>query len=280
MNFRNLHNILAPLVAIAAPVLLAGCDGASVEINGEQGKKLAELDLSGAPPHQVVVLGPDTVNITSGAKLAITVEGEGADQLRFTLKDGTLAVLREGKLWTGPSKAVVHVTMPAPDELVMTGSGRINAGALAAKAKVSILGSGDVATTQVASERLEANIIGSGSYRASGSAAELKLTIMGSGNADMAALKAGGAKVSIVGSGSGAFASDGTVKASIMGSGSVKVAGRASCTVSAMGSGKLVCEPGNGPVVHTEGHDDDEDKAEDAAEKAADAADKAADKTN
>lgn len=263
MKNRSFADHLIAVAALALPVLLTGCDGATVEINGEHGKKLAELDLSGAAPHQVLVLGPDRVNIHQGDKLAIKVSGDGADHVRFTLKDGTLGVLREGKLWNGPSKAVVDVTMPAPDELVMTGSGAIVAEALAPKAKISIVGSGDVATAKIAAEALKVTIAGSGNYRADGSAKRLKLSILGSGSADMAALKTDEAKVSIAGSGSGSFASDGAVKASIMGSGTVRVAGRATCTVSSMGSGKLVCEPGNGPVKRTS---DDADDAKDAGD--------------
>ncbi len=250
MNARRFAHAFAPLAALILPVLLSACDGVNVEINGDEGKLLSQLDLTGTPPHGLVLLGPDTVNIVQGDKLAITVSGdaEATKDLRFTLKDGTLGVLRKSKLWSGHSNVVVNVTMPAPTELVMTGSGKINAAALAAKAKITVAGSGDVVTDHVASDQLEVTIAGSGSYHAAGTTKVLELNIAGSGSADMGALKAGQAKVSIAGSGNTGFASDGDVKASIMGSGSVRVSGRATCTVSMLGSGKLVCEPGNGPV--------------------------------
>jgi hypothetical protein len=79
----------------------AGCDAGrmrpQVIINGGEGKPLAELDQSGAPPHGLILLGPDKVQLRHGDKLAISVEGDAANaaQLRFTLKDGTLAILRE-----------------------------------------------------------------------------------------------------------------------------------------------------------------------------------------
>jgi hypothetical protein len=49
----------------------------------------------------------------------------------------------------------VTVTMPAPDELTMTGSGTIVAPELAPRAKVNIAGSGDVETQALAIKRLE-----------------------------------------------------------------------------------------------------------------------------
>ena len=261
MECRDFPRALTLAALAALPLLLAGCDhGATITIDGDKGKPLSEIDLTGTPPHRLVVLGPDAVEITQGDKLAITVSGEQAEDVRFTLKDGTLGVLRKSKVWSGNGGATVKVTMPAPDELVMTGSGSITTDALARKAKVNIVGSGNVVSNKVSADKLAVVIAGSGSYRGGGSAKALKLDIIGSGSAEMAGLKADAAKVVIGGSGSAAFASDGPVKASIMGSGSVKVSGRATCTVHAMGSGALVCEPGSGPVNKT----DDDSDAKDA----------------
>jgi hypothetical protein len=86
----------APLAALGLAAMLAGCHQ-QVIINGGEGKELADLDQSGAPPHGLILLGPDKVQLRHGDKLAISVEGDAANaaQLRFTLKDGTLAILRE-----------------------------------------------------------------------------------------------------------------------------------------------------------------------------------------
>ena len=55
----------------------------------EKGKPLAEIDLTGAPPEEVVLLGPDEIRVTQGDKLAITVEGDKAvtDRLRQIAAD-------------------------------------------------------------------------------------------------------------------------------------------------------------------------------------------------
>lgn len=247
MKLGNFAKAFAPIIAVVMAAGVSGCDATNIKLNGEEGKPLAELDLTGAAPSELVLLGPDEVRVTTGDKLAITVEGDDAlkDQMRFTLKDGALGILRKDKTFSGSDKtAIVNVTMPAPAELVMAGSGKITAGALASAAKVTIAGSGQIETTAVQSDSLDVTIAGSGNYRAVGNVKSLKLTVAGSGSAAMDALKADTVKVTIAGSGSTTFASDGDVDATIMGSGDVTVKGRARCKVSAMGSGKLTCETG------------------------------------
>lgn len=250
MSFKSILRGLAPMAALAvAAAASGGCDGIRnhVSINGEEGKKLADLDLTGTAPNKVMLLGPDSVRIATGDKLAITVEGDPqvTEAMRFTLKDGTLGILRKSGKWDGDEgRATINVTMPAPSKLMMAGSGRIDAAALASdKARVTIAGSGTVETSRVETAELKVDIAGSGSYRAAGNAKTLKLSMAGSGDARLEGLKVVDAKIDIAGSGDSAFASDGTVRANIMGSGEVRVIGRATCTVKSMGSGRLVCEP-------------------------------------
>lgn len=246
-KFGNFARAMGPVVAMALAAGVAGCDG-KVTINGDEGKPLAELDLTGKAPDELVLAGPDEVRITQGDKLSITVEGdqEVKDQLRFSLKDGSLAIHRKDKLLGSGSKvAIVNITMPAPREIVMAGSGKIAVAQLAPKASVTVAGSGTIESSGLSGESLDLTIAGSGDFRAAGNVRSLDMTIAGSGSAQMDALKVEKADVSIAGSGSTTFSSDGEVDASIVGSGNVTVKGRARCTVSAMGSGKLVCE---GPV--------------------------------
>lgn len=247
MNFKldKLAKALAPAIALVIAAGVSGCDGSKIALNGDEGKPLSELDLSGTPPEELVLLGPDEVHIQHGDKLAISIEGaaEVKDALRFTLKQGSLGILRKDKTLSKEGKpAVITVTMPAPKGLTMAGSGRIQADALARAAKVTIAGSGNVETPSVEGDKLDLTIAGSGSFRGAGNVKQLELTVAGSGSAAMDALKAENAKVTIAGSGDATFASDGEVNASIIGSGNVTVKGRARCKLSAMGSGKLVCE--------------------------------------
>lgn len=247
MKFGHILNSLAPVFALAMAAGVSGCDGANFKINGEEGKKLADLDLSGKAPDELALLGPDQVELTEGDKLAITVDGdpEAVEQVRFTLKDGTLGILRADKNWSGGDKlAVIHVTMPAPRDVAMLGSGTITAATLGRDAKVVIAGSGRIETQGLGGGKLDVTMPGSGTIRAAGNIDDLDLTILGSGNAQLDAVRTGKAKVTIAGSGGTAFTSDGEVEATILGSGSVTVRGRARCTVSAVGSGKLICENG------------------------------------
>ncbi len=245
MRFYHFMRALAPVAAIAIAASLSGCDKAHINIDGEEGKPLSELDLTGDAPGKIVLLGPDEVRITAGAKLAITVAGEKdiTDAMRFTLKDGTLGILRKNGHWNNGGIATVNIIMPAPAEITVAGSGTIHATTLAKDAKVVIAGSGNIETPNVIADSLDVTIAGTGSYRAAGNAASIKLSIVGSGDATMDALKAGNARINIAGPGSSAFASDGDVTANIIGSGEVRVRGRATCKVSAAGSGRLVCEP-------------------------------------
>lgn len=252
LKFGKFAKALGPIIAVALAGAVAGCDG-NVTFNGEEGKPLAELDLSGKAPEELVLAGPDEVRVTTGDKLAITVEGdpEATDQLRFSLKDGSLAIHRKDKMFgSGDKVAIVNVTMPAPREVVMAGSGKISAAQLASKAEVTVAGSGTIESNGVAGEVLGVTIAGSGNFRAAGNVKSLEMTIAGSGSAQMDALKVDKADVTIAGSGSTTFASDGDVEASIAGSGNVTVKGRARCTVSTMGSGTLVCE---NPVQQKDG---------------------------
>lgn len=254
MNFRfsRFTKAFAPIIAIALAAGAAGCAG-KIKVNGEEGKPLSELDLTGKAPGELVLAGPDEVRVTTGDKLAITVEGdaEARDQIRFSLKDSSLAIHRADKTFGSGSKAaIINVTMPAPRELIMAGSGKIIAPQLAPKAEVTIAGSGTVESATMASESLDLTIAGSGNFRAAGNVKKLDMTIAGSGSAQMDALKVEKAAVSIAGSGSSTFSSDGEAEASIAGSGNVTVKGRARCSVSAMGSGKLICET---PVQQKDG---------------------------
>lgn len=257
MKFKQFARAFAPIAGIALAAAVAGCDGATIKLNDEEGKKLSELDLSGPAPEELVVAGPDEVQVSLGEKLAITVDGDpdAAAKMRFTLKDGTLGVLREGKLFDrdGGKVAVIHVTMPAPKQVMMAGSGKVVAATLARSAKVTVAGSGLVETASLDGDSLELTIAGSGSYRGAGKVTALDLNVAGSGAAQLDALRVDKAKVSIAGSGGVAFTSDGEVDAKIMGSGEVKVKGRARCKVSSMGSGRLVCET---PVENADPDDD------------------------
>lgn len=239
---QQIFKRLAPVAALALGTTVAGCD-MNIKINGEEGVPLAELDTSGDAPTGLALLGPDAVVITQGETLDIDLEGdpEAIEAMRFTLEGGTLGILRDNDIYDGNGQVTVRVTMPAPSDLTMAGSGTIESNAVASSAEITSAGSGSINVTGVDAEDLEITIAGSGSIRASGTADRLEVTIAGSGGVNMPELKADEAEVSIAGSGSVSFASDGKVEANIMGSGSVTVTGDATCELNSMGSGTLTC---------------------------------------
>ena len=232
---------MAPAAVMAIGLTLSGCN---ISINGDEGVPLAELDQSGDAPTGVALLGPDTIIISEGDTLGITVEGNDkvVEAMRFTLEGGTLGVMRDSDIWDGDDKATVRVTMPAPEDLNMAGSGRIEVATMASQANINIAGSGTIEVTAIASDSLEVAMAGSGSVKASGTSKSLEVAVVGSGKTDLSGLKVDTAEISIAGSGDVNLASDGTVEANIAGSGNVTVTGEATCEVSSMGSGKVTCK--------------------------------------
>ena len=264
-----LHKIIkgiAPIAAMALGAAVSGCSDMDIKINGEDGVPLAELDMSGDAPTDLILFGPDTVIVSDGETLTIDVEGptDAQEALRFTLADGTLGIMRkpdEGKI---DGKATVRVTMPAPESITMAGSGRIETVGMAENADINILGSGWLSVASLSASKADVNLMGSGGADVGGSAESLDLNVAGSGKADMKGLKVERADVNVLGSGNATFASDGKVDASIMGSGTIRVIGRATCEINAMGSGKLICEN----VSDAEPVEEEVAKAEPKAKKA------------
>lgn len=244
MQIARVLSKFAPALALAAAAGLAGCDNMDVQIGDEEGVPLSELDISGDAPTSLVLAAPDNVVITSGEEFAINVEGtaEARERMRFALDGDSIAIHREGNDWQEGETATINVTMPAPESLVMAGSGMISTDGMASDAAITIAGSGTITAQAIDAESLEVTVAGSGTVAASGNTDVLELTIAGSGSADMADLEADRAEVSVAGSGDATFASNGSVEASLVGSGTVRVRGSAECEASTIGSGRLICE--------------------------------------
>lgn len=244
MTHARLHR-LAPAALLALGLTLAGCDGADVEINGQKGVPLSEIEIAGAPPAKVFLASGDNVVITEGNTFAIKIEGTDTESLRFVRDKELIGITREDG-WNGNNKATIRITMPAPSEIIIGGAGTVKAPALANEADINIGGSGTVEFGRFNGQTLGINIGGSGTVRGAGTAKELKVLIGGSGEVEMPGLKADQAEVTIGGSGDVAFASDGTVEATIGGAGDVIVAGTATCTLNGFGAGTLTCKPVSG----------------------------------
>lgn len=244
MRFKKVLKALGPVVALAVGAGLSGCDNADIRLGGKEGVPLSDLDLSGEAPSEVILLGPDAVDIRDGERLAIQLEGseEAKARMRFVLEDGSLGILREKANRNESGVATVIITMPAPGKLTIAGSGRMTAASVSDAPEINVLGSGTLDLPSVSARKMNVNIAGSGTLEAAGAADVLDLNVMGSGSADMARLKVAEADINVAGSGDAVFGSDGEVNANIMGSGDITVRGSARCRVKSMGSGTLTCE--------------------------------------
>lgn len=243
---HKLAKQLAPVATLALGASLSGCAFIVSDFSNDiEGVPLTELDMSAPAPDSIVLAGPDKIIISEGDELAITLEGnsEAGEALRFDRDGDSLAIGRDSDVYDGSGQAIVRITMPAPQELTIAGSGDIESFSLADKADVTIAGSGDISFGPISSENLEISIAGSGSVSGSGTAQDLDIGIAGSGNVILTELNAQNADVEIAGSGNVEFASDGTVSANLVGAGDIVVTGSASCTSNNIGAGNLTCRP-------------------------------------
>lgn len=234
---------------IAGAALLAGTIGLSGCINissGFDGEPLAEFDQGGSAPTEISLAGPDDIVLAVGDSLSIEVEGDPdvIETLRFRRTGDSLGVGRDSDGSSLRGKAIIRVTMPAPEGVSIGGSGDIRTETLADKADIAIGGSGSVVVDTIASDRLEIAIGGKGSVSGSGTVKRLEIAIGGSGDINFEGVKADDVEISIAGSGDIELASDGKVEASIVGSGDIVVTGNATCNSTAVGSGNLTCTPG------------------------------------
>ncbi len=258
---------IAPVAALMLGVGLSGCE---VDINaGGDGVPLAELEMTGATPDSLSIAGPDKVIITEGETLDITVEGddEAVETLRFDLDGSDLSIYREDG-WDSGGSTTVRITMPAPRDINIGGSGDVETPVMADSASINIGGSGSVTVAEFDASRLDVNIGGSGTVNGAGSADRLEVRIGGNGNVNLNDLMAERAEVTIGGSGDVAFSSDGTVEATIAGSGDINVFGSAKCELNSVGSGDLNCAPRAGaepaadePATETETPQDEADES-------------------
>lgn len=245
---RILSKSLTPAIVLSMGLALSGCE---ININADgDGVPLAELQMEGAAPDSLSIAAPDQVIVTEGETLDITIEGsdEAAADLRFDLDGNDLAIYRESG-WDNSEATTIRITMPAPRDINIGGSGSVETAVMGSEASINIGGSGSVNVAAFEATTLDVNIGGSGEVSGAGSVEKLELVIGGSGDVKFGDVQVGDAEVTIGGSGDVAFASDGRVEATIAGSGEVNVVGDATCELNSFGSGDLNCAPRSEPAA-------------------------------
>ncbi|WP_120274736.1 head GIN domain-containing protein [Mangrovibacterium diazotrophicum] len=136
----------------------------------------------------------------------------------------------------------IYLVTPDLEELVLSGSGRIETESFAAdQFSVVVSGSGEIVTS-VNADELDAVISGSGKIFLEGACGEAEMGISGSGIIDAYDLAAGDCKVVVSGSGSAWVNVEDNLDVRISGSGNVHYINFPYVTSSTSGSGQVINE--------------------------------------
>lgn len=212
--------------------------------------------------HAVELTTIGTLILAQGEHEQLVVEGE--DNILAAIKsevaDGRLTISnREQNTRLHPTQPLVYrLTVKTVTEISLSGSGRIEAGALTlGQLAARISGSGDVviaqlttrgltihtngsgalAVHQMTTRTLEVHSSGSGSVTLAGQATQQTISLSGSGRYAAADLGSQDAQVRISGSGSATVRVAATLDVHISGSGSVHYLGQPTVTQQRSGSG-------------------------------------------
>lgn len=252
MRFRR-------LLALAAVIPLAGC----YTERGSGQVALASHDLAGFD--RVSLVGDGELAVGAGA-FGVTVSAEDNVMPSLTVEvDGDTLVLRRDSDWSDGVRPTFPiefmVTMPALDELRVSGSGAASVRDLAAAGELvltvagsgsiradsvraasivaEVEGSGTVSVDGVDLVRLASRIDGAGRVTATGRADELSVDIGGSGLHRSTSLRAASADVEIAGSGQALVWVEGALDVQINGSGTVTYRGDAAVTAVGAAAGQV-----------------------------------------
>jgi hypothetical protein len=188
---------------------------------------------------------PDVVVHVGGARSA-RAEGDArtiADLVVTVEGDRLVVKTRPGARWGGGrARTVVHVTTPALNAALASGSGDVRVDRVAgAGFRGSTSGSGNLTLGELKAETASLSSSGSGNVVVAGAVGRLDAVSTGSGNVDARRLTARSASVRTTGSGNvDAFAS-GEAEVFATGSGNATVLGTRTCRVRATGSGGVRC---------------------------------------
>ncbi|MHA6721969.1 head GIN domain-containing protein [Sphingomonas sp. RS2018] len=238
------------LILIAALPLAAcgiGDRGTGNDATAASSDAKAQRDFAVADFTNVVLAGPDDVEVRVGSAYSVRAEGPAdvLDRLDIHGSGATLSIGRQrtSGVWKSEGRGVrVIVTMPAITAASLTGSGNLTVDRVAGgDFAASIEGSGDLKLRQVAANALSLDIQGSGDIEVSGEAKTLAVKIAGSGNVEGDDLKAGGATILVAGSGNVEAQVTGDATGNLMGSGDVTLGKGARCKVNKAGSGEVDC---------------------------------------
>lgn len=191
------------------------------------------LHLRQGPEASVEVEGdPDVI-----AKVVVRPVG---DTLILEIGETWLDRLTSGVLLVAHRPLHYHVTVPELDRVSVSGAGRVDAGAFAAKdLKITVSGTADVAFAALQATELTTQISGRGTFRLAGTSERLRLRVSGSGEVEAGSLALADAEVRISGQGNVTLRVTSTLDVRISGMGHVRYHGDPVVTQSISGSGSV-----------------------------------------
>lgn len=140
------------------------------------------------------------------------------------------------------SSVTVYVAVPALTGAAVAGSGGMRVDSVEGESfRAAVAGSGNLSVGTVRVRQGSFAVSGSGNLRAAGSAARAEVSVTGSGDADLRGLDSRTAQVRVMGSGNANLRATETASVTSMGSGNVGITGGARCSVTKRGSGNVDC---------------------------------------
>jgi hypothetical protein len=232
---------VAKLVALALVVLIAlsGCVQGSGNVVTEE-RQVGEIE-------KVELSGIGRLEITQGDSTSLTVEAD--DNLMQYIKtetvNDTLEISLRSKvlpfLPVDPSGTIVYrLTVPSLSRVSLSGSGEIaSSGFEADELEIDISGSGKLELTELVVERFVYDLSGSGRAVLSGTAQQQEVTISGSGRLEAEELRCADASIEINGSGRAIVWVTEQLRVDISGSGDVQYYGSPDVDQDVSGSGSI-----------------------------------------
>jgi len=182
--------------------------------------------------------------IKIGPEFSVVLEGEKNDleEVVTELTDDRLQIKHENWRFNFREKVNVYITMPELEDLGVSGSGKaeILDAVRTEDLDLSVSGSGNLITSDLAVENIDCSISGSGNIRlGGGNVTDAEVSISGSGNFTGDLVKAETMEVSVSGSGNCHCYVTGSLEARVSGSGNVTYNGNPRIDARVSGSGRV-----------------------------------------
>jgi hypothetical protein len=192
------------------------------------------------------------LHLTQGPDAGVEIEGDPDVVAKvFARVAGDTLVLEVGETWLDRLTSGVllvahrplhyHVTTPDLDRIAISGTGKVEAGALRTdRLELTVSGTADVRLAEVACDELAATISGRGSFELAGRAERLLLRVSGSGDVDAGELACQVAEVRISGQGNATLRVGERLDVRVSGVGQVRYHGDPTVTQRISGAGSVV----------------------------------------